>query len=120
MQENRENPNGLSEMLLDKCDCLYRENMLLKGKQEDRTDVDALKSSYGQTISGKDDRILDLEKQAACLKRRIWSKSSERYIREDPRQRRIDFEGLAICLKKRSRQKQLGQKQRPSVKDARL
>ncbi len=40
-------------------------------KHEDRTDVDALKSSYEQTISLKDEKILDLEKQVAYLKRRI-------------------------------------------------
>jgi hypothetical protein len=54
MQENKENPNELLELLLEKCDRLYQENMLLKGKLEDRTDVDALKTSYEQTISKKD------------------------------------------------------------------
>ena len=33
---------------------LYRVITLLKGKLEDRTDVDALKTSYEQTISKKD------------------------------------------------------------------
>lgn len=96
MQDNKENPNELLELLLDKCDRLYQENMLLKGKLEDRTDVDALKSSYEQTISLKDEKILDLEKQVAYLKRRIWGKSSERFIKEDPQQRRIDFEGIDL------------------------
>ena len=96
MQNNKENPNELLELLLDKCDRLYQENMLLKGKLEDRTDVDALKSSYEQTISQKDEKILDLEKQVAYLKRRIWGKSSERFIKEDPQQRRIDFEGIDL------------------------
>jgi hypothetical protein len=54
IQENKENPNELLELLLEKCDRLYQENMLLKGKLEDRTDVDALKTSYEQTISKKD------------------------------------------------------------------
>ena len=96
MQENKENPNELLELLLEKCDRLYQENMLLKGKLEDRTDVDALKTSYEQTISKKDEKILDLEKQVAYLRRRIWGKSSERFIKEDPRQRIIDFEGIDL------------------------
>ena len=96
MQENKENPNELLELLLEKCDRQYQEIQLLKGKLEDRTDVDALKSSYEKTISEKDTRIVDLEKQVASLKRRIWGKSSERYIRADPQQRRIDFEGLDL------------------------
>ena len=96
MQENKENPNELLELLLEKCDRLYQENMLLKGKLEDRTDVDALKSSYEQTISLKDEKILKLEDEVAYLRRRIWGKSSERFIKEDPQQRRIDFEGLDL------------------------
>ena len=96
MQENKENPNELLDLLLEKCDRLYQENMLLKGKLEDRTDVDALKTSYEQTISKKDEKILDLEKQVAYLRRRIWGKSSERFIKEDPRQRMIDFEGIDL------------------------
>ena len=96
MQENTENPNELLELLLEKCDRLYQENMLLKGKLEDRTDVDALKSSYEQTISLKDEKILKLEDEVAYLRRRIWGKSSERFIKEDPQQRRIDFEGLDL------------------------
>jgi len=103
MQENKENPNELLELLLGKCDHLYQENMLLKGKLEDRTDVDALKTSYEQTISLKDEKILDLEKQVAYLKRRIWGKSSERFIKEDPGQRRIDFEGMDLLPEEKER-----------------
>lgn len=96
MQSDSENQNELLELLLGKCDRQYQEIQLLKGKLEDHTDVDALKSSYEQTISLKDEKILDLEKQVAYLKRRIWGKSSERFIKEDPRQRRIDFEGIDL------------------------
>lgn len=106
MQENKENPNELLELLLEKCDRQYQEIQLLKGKLEDRTDVDALKFSYEKTLSEKDNKIVDLEKQVAYLRRRIWGKSSERFIKEDPQQRRIDFEGLTCYLKNRSRQKQ--------------
>lgn len=96
MQSDNENTDKLLELLLEKCDRQYQEIQLLKGKLEDRTDVDALKSSYEQTISLKDEKILDLEKQVAYLKRRIWGKSSERFIKEDPCQRRIEFEGIDL------------------------
>lgn len=96
MQHNKDNPNELLNLLLDKCDHLYQQNSLLKGKLEDRTDVDALKHSYEQTISVQEEKILSLESQVAYLKRRLWGKSSERFVNPDPRQRVIDFEGMDL------------------------
>lgn len=96
MHPDSENSDKLLQLLLEKCDRQYQEIQQLKGRLEDRTDVDALKSSYEQTISLKDEKILELEKQVAYLKRRIWGKSSERFIKEDPRQRRLDFEGVDL------------------------
>lgn len=96
MQETPENTDKLLDLLLEKCDLQYQEIQQLQGKLADRTDVDALKSGYEQVIQEKDDKILDLEKQVAYLRRRIWGKSSERFIKEDPRQRRLDFEGLEL------------------------
>lgn len=96
MRQDPENPNELLELLLEKCDRQYQEIQQLKGKLEDRTDVEALKSGYERTLSEKDEKILDLEKQVAYLRRRIWGKSSERFIKEDPQQRRIDFDGLDL------------------------
>ena len=51
MQENKENPNELLELLLEKCDRLYQENMLLKGKLEDRTQL-----CRSLTSGGADDK----------------------------------------------------------------
>lgn len=96
MQQNQDNSNELLNLLLAKCDELYQQNSLLKSKLEDRTDVDTLKHSYEQTISGQEKKILDLESQVAYLKRRIWGKSSERFVNSDPRQRVIDFEGMDV------------------------
>lgn len=75
---------------------MYQENQRLKGKLEDCTDVDALKSFYEQTISLQKDKILTLESQVAYLNRRLWGKTSERFINADPLQRRLDFEGLDV------------------------
>lgn len=96
MQENNENTDELLLVLLDKCDRQYQEIQRLKSKLEDRTDVDALQSSYEQTISLQKEKILSLESQVAYLNRRLWGKTSERFIKEDPRQRRIDFEGMDV------------------------
>ena len=62
MRQDPENPNELLELLLEKCDRQYQEIQHLKGKLEDRTDVEALKSGYERTLSEKDEKILDLEK----------------------------------------------------------
>ena len=74
MQEIPENTDKLLDLLLEKCDLQYQEIQRLQGKLADRTDVDALKSGYEQAIQEKDERILDLEKQVAFLRRRIWGK----------------------------------------------
>lgn len=96
MQENNENTDELLRVLLDKCDHLYQENQLLRSKLDDRTDVDALKFSYEKTLSLQNDKILSLESQVAYLQRRLWGKTSERFIKEDPRQRFLDFEGMDL------------------------
>jgi transposase len=96
MQQPAENSNELVTLLLERCDHLYQENRQLKGKLEEGTDVDALKSSYEETISRQKEKIVSLESQVAYLKRRLWGKSGERFIKEDPRQRTIDFEGLNL------------------------
>jgi transposase len=115
MQQNPENPNELIHLLLEKCDRLYQENSLLKGKLEDRTDVDALKSSYEQTISHQREKIVSLESQVAYLKRRVWGQSSERFIKEDPRQRIIDFEGMDLLPE----EAQLAEKAQEEIKSFR-
>lgn len=96
MQENKEISAELLNTLLENTDRLYQQNSLLKSKLEDRTDVDALKSTYEQTISKLEEKIFTLESQVAYLKKRIWGQSSERFINKDPKQRVIDFEGMDI------------------------
>lgn len=84
------------QALLTERDRLFHENSRLKSKLEDKTDVESLKSSYEETISHQQQKILSLEHQVAYLQRRIWGKSSERFIKEDPQQRRLDFDGLEL------------------------
>ena len=44
----------------------------------------------------KDDKIRQLTDQLAWYRRKFWHPSSEKFIPQDPNQRRIDFDGLAM------------------------
>lgn len=83
----------LINILLEEQDRQYRENVRLRKLIEELSEVDKLKSSYERTISGRKEKIVDLESQIEYLKRQLWGKSSEKFIKEDPLQRRIDFDG---------------------------
>jgi transposase len=111
MQEDKETSTELLNTLLENTDRLYQQNSLLKSKLEDRTDVDALKSTYEQTISKLEEKIFTLESQVAYLKKRIWGQSSERFINKDPKQRVIDFEGMDIL----SEEKELAQEAQEEI-----
>lgn len=96
MSENSNENSELIRLLLDKCDHLYQENQRLLGQLSGDMDVEAIKADYEKIISTQQDRIVSLESTVAYLKRRIWGKSSERFVNEDPRQRRFDFDGLDL------------------------
>lgn len=83
-----------TETLLEERDTLFQECSRLKSQLQDYADVEALKSSYEETIQKKDIKIAALERQIQQLLRQVWGKSSERFIKEDPLQRKLDFEGL--------------------------
>lgn len=82
--------------LLDQSDRQFREISRLKAALKGREEAGEMKSSYEKTISEQREKILTLESQVEYLKRRIWGKSSERFVNPDPLQRRIDFEGLEL------------------------
>lgn len=96
MGELASDKDSFIQSLLAERDRLFQENSRLKSKLEDKTDVESLKSSYEETISHQQQKITSLEHQVAYLQRRIWGKSSERFIKEDPQQRRLDFDGLEL------------------------
>ena len=101
MSENSDKNSELVQLLLDKCDRLYQENQRLKNKLDPDIDIQAIKADYEKTISNQQNRIVSLESRVAYLERRIWGKSSERFVSEDPRQRRIDFDGLDLLPQER-------------------
>ena len=96
MEELANDKDTFIQALLAERDRLFQENSRLKSKLEDKTDVESLKSSYEDTINHQQQKIISLEHQVAYLQRRIWGKSSERFIKEDPQQRRLDFDGLEL------------------------
>lgn len=96
MEELNNDKDSFIQALLAERDRLFQENSRFKSKLEDKTDVESLKSSYEETINHQQQKIVSLEHQVAYLQRRMWGKSSERFIKEDPQQRRLDFDGLEL------------------------
>ena len=50
----------------------------------------------GDKVINFEDKIRQLTDQLAWYRRKFWKASSEKYIPQDPSQRRIDFEGLDV------------------------
>jgi transposase len=88
----------LIESLLEERDQLYRETVKLKTALSEASDV----SSYQKTIAELTGEIEYLKSVVEYLQRKIWGKSSERFINPDPRQRTIDFEGLDVLPEEES------------------
>ena len=84
------------QQILEDRDGLFRETSRLKSHLASFEDFGTERASFEQQISEKDQTITKLKQQIEMLQRRIWGKSSERYINEDPLQRRLDFEGLEL------------------------
>jgi transposase len=84
------------QQILEDRDELYRETARLKSQLAGYQNFASERDSYRQQISEKDQAIKKLQQQVEMLQRRIWGKSSERFINEDPQQRTLDFDGLDL------------------------
>jgi transposase len=84
------------QQILEDRDQLYRETSRLKSQLSSFENFEKERVSYQQLIGQKDTTIVKLKQQIEMLQRKIWGKSSERYINEDPLQRKLDFEGLDL------------------------
>ena len=80
----------LIEALLQERDEMYVELSHLR-----KTDNGALEQAEA-TIKEQKDEIKKLIDQLAWYRRKLWKSSSEKYIPEDPNQRKIDFDGLDV------------------------
>ena len=87
----------LVEALLQQRDELYQELSRLREIDNGALDRAEKKNQrYEAIIKEKDDKIKQLTDQMAWYRRKLWKASSEKYIPQDPNQRRIDFDGLDI------------------------
>ncbi|MCW0484444.1 IS66 family transposase [Prolixibacteraceae bacterium A06] len=84
------------QQLLEHRDELYRETARLKSRISELENFETEKVAYHKLLDEKDELISKLTRQVEMLQRRIWGKSSEKYIAEDPQQRKLDFDGLDL------------------------
>lgn len=84
------------QQILEHRDELYRETSRLKSQLSGYQNFESERTSYQQQLEENKQTIIKLKQQIEMLQRKIWGKSSEKYISEDPQQRRLDFEGLDL------------------------
>ena len=102
--ENKTDKDAFVEALLQERDELYQE--LSKLRQSSGGKLDHYEtiirnnenkiSHLEEKITNFEDKIRQLTDQLAWYRRRFWKASSEKYIPQDPSQRRLDFDGLDI------------------------
>ena len=87
--------NMLINELLRERDSLYQElSRLREGDNGALAKAEKKNEKYEIIIKEKDEKINKLIDQLAWLRRKFWKPGSERFIPQDPNQRRIDFDGL--------------------------
>jgi len=84
------------QQILEARDELFRETSRLKSQLAGYENFETQKASYEKLLTEKDEAITKLKQQVEMLQRKIWGKSSEKYIPEDPQQRKLDFDGLDL------------------------
>jgi transposase len=84
------------QKILEERDELFRETSRLKSQLSGYEDFESERTSLHQQLSQKDHTIMQLKQTIERLQRKVWGKSSEEYISEDPQQRKLDFEGLDL------------------------
>jgi transposase len=84
------------QQILEDRDRLFREVSKLKSQLSGYESFEAERTNYQQLLEAKDQIIIKLKQQVEILNRKIWGKSSERFINKDPLQRALDFEGLDL------------------------
>ena len=57
----------------------------------------------GDKVINFEDKIKQLTDQLAWYRRKFWKASSEKFIPQDPSQRRIDFDGLDVLPRRKRR-----------------
>ena len=102
MKSEEDKNRELALALLKERDDFYRQNYQLREelkKYQSSTTFATLQSTIEKQsiiIQEKDNEIASLRQRLEWLERKVWGKSSEKYIAPDPAQRKIDFEGLEM------------------------
>ena len=94
---NLADKDAFIETLLLERDELYQE--LSRIRQIDQgalAQAEKKNTQYQEVIKEKDQLIKKLTDQLSWYRRKFWKSSSEKYIPQDPSQRRIDFDGMEI------------------------
>ena len=95
--ENKADKDALIETLLQERDELYQELSRLRQADNGALERAEKKNArYEEVIKDKDEKIRQLTDQLAWYRRKFWKASSEKYIPQDPSQRRLDFDGVDI------------------------
>ena len=89
MIDNTEKDTLIEALLLER-DEMYQE--LIGYRENDNGALDKAQA----IISEQADKIRQLTDQLAWYRRKFWKSSTEKYIPEDPNQRKIDFDGLDV------------------------
>lgn len=95
--ENRLSDKELINTLLQERDELYQE--LSKLRQIDKGALDQAEKKIkekDQVIKERDELIKKLSDQLSWYRRKFWKPQSERFIPQDPMQRKIDFDGIEV------------------------
>ena len=82
--------------ILEERDRLYREASRLQSQIEGYEDFEKERVSYQKQLGEKDVQILSLQQQVDYLKRKVWGKSSEKFIQPEAQLRILDFDGLDL------------------------
>jgi transposase len=95
--DNITDKDSLIEALLQERDELYLELSRLREIDKGALEKAEKKNEHYEAIlKEKDEKIRQLTDQLAWYRRKFWKPSSEKYIPQDPNQRRIDFDGLDV------------------------
>lgn len=84
------------QAILHERDRLFRETSRLNSQLSGYENFEAERISYQRQLGQKDETINNLKRQVEMLQRKVWGKSSEKFIPEDPQQRCFDFDGLDL------------------------
>jgi len=94
---NKADKDTFVEALLQERDELYQE--LSKLRQSDNGALEKAEKKnahYEEVIKDKEEEIKKLTDQLAWYRRKFWKPASEKFIPQDPAQRKLDFDGLDI------------------------